>query len=32
MKAFDHQGPCQFSPKGLGWQDLSGGALDVATY
>ena len=27
MKAIDHQGHWQFSPKGLGWQ-----GLDVATY
>ena len=32
MRAIDHQGLCQFAPKGLGWQDLTGGALDVTTY
>ena len=32
MRAIDHQGLCQFAPKGLDWQDLSGGALAVATY
>ena len=32
MGAIDNHGICQFAPKGLDWQDLSGGALDVATY
>ena len=35
MRAVDRQGGGgggQFAPKGLYWQDLSGGALDVATY
>ena len=32
MRAIDQPGLCQFAPKGLDWQDLSGGALDVATY
>ena len=32
MRAIDHQGLGQFAPKGLDWQDLSGGAQDVATY
>ena len=31
MRAVDHQGG-QFAPKGLYWQDLSGGALEVGTY
>ena len=31
MRAVDPQGG-QFAPKGLYWQDLRGGALDVATY
>ena len=32
MRAIDHQGLGQFAPKGLDWQDLSGGALDIAIY
>ena len=32
MRAIDQPGLCQFAPKGLGRKDLSGGALDVATY
>ena len=32
MRAIDHQGLCQFAPKGLGWQHLTGGALDITTY
>ena len=32
MRAIDQPGLCQFAPKGLDWQDLLGGALDVATY
>ena len=35
MRAVDHQGLGQFAPKGLDWQDLSGGApgaLDISTY
>ena len=32
MKAFDHQGLGQIAPKRLNWQNLSGGALDVAIY
>ena len=33
MRAVDCQGGGggQFAPKGFYWQDLSGGALDVAT-
>ena len=31
-RAIDHQGLCQFAPKGLDWQDLSGRKLDVVTY
>ena len=30
MRAFGHQELGQFAPKGLDWQDLSGGALDIA--
>ena len=34
MRAIDHQGLGQFAPKfkGLDWQDLSGGALDLVIY
>ena len=32
MRAIDHQGLGQFAPKGLDWQDLSWGALDLNTY
>ena len=32
MRAIDHHGLCQYAPKGLDGQDLSGGAQDVATY
>ena len=32
MRAIDHQGLGQFAPKGLDWQDLSWGALDVVIY
>ena len=32
MRAIDHWGLGQFATKGLDWQDLSGGALDFATY
>ena len=32
MRAIDQPGLCQFAMKGLDWQDLSGGALDVAIY
>ena len=28
----DQPGLCQFAPKGLDWQDLGGGVLDIATY
>ena len=32
MRATDDLGLCQFAPKGFDWQDLSGGALNIATY
>ena len=32
MRAVDRQRLGQFAPKGFDWQDLSGGALDVATH
>ena len=32
MRAIDSQGHDQFVPKGLNWQDLCLGPLDIATY
>ena len=31
MRAIDPQGCGQFAPKGLNWQDLYWGPLDIAT-
>ena len=32
MRAIDHHGALPFCTQGIDWQDLSGGALAIATY